>query len=257
MNDNANKRRIVITLDSGRTDAADIGRLARLAQRLDAELEGVFVEDTDLLRIASLSFTREFHPTTQHVERVQPARMHRELRVLARHAERDLARCAEQQGVRWSFRVWRGSIGRELLSSVEADVVALTRLGAVEAYPIHRWTTNRITVCFDGSPGAGRALRMAADLANDVGHAALQVLVEGSTGAPPDELRRQVEEGVVGYGVEVHYRALSGRSLTDLVQVLHDPPSAVLIMQRDNRLLDGASLRAALARLRCTLLLVR
>src|SRR5690606_23011202 len=52
-------RRIVIAIDSSIPAAAGLEAVAALAARLPAELEGVFVEDADLARLAELPVARE------------------------------------------------------------------------------------------------------------------------------------------------------------------------------------------------------
>jgi nucleotide-binding universal stress UspA family protein len=52
-------KRIVIAIDASPTSLAALEATAELAARWDAEILGVFVEDTDLLRMATLPFAGE------------------------------------------------------------------------------------------------------------------------------------------------------------------------------------------------------
>lgn len=254
---NAVRRRIVITLDSAHVGTADLERLIRLAYRLDADLEGVFVEDSDLLRLPELTFLREFRPTSQRAERFQAGRMQQELRVLARRAERALAEQAANRGVKWSFRTWRGSVERELLSGVEADILALMRLGAVAFQPPRRRVPEIVSAYFDGSGESARGLVMAADLAADNEDISLQVLLANGPDAGRGGLRRQAEVVLAGYSGKVIYRSLEHDTVDGLLAALHDSGSTALVMQRDNALLRNTSLRQYLSSLHCPLFLVR
>lgn len=258
MSDSDNKRRrIVITLDSAQVDAVELQRLARLAHRLGAELEGVFVEDSDLLRLSGLGFLREFRPTSQRAERFQAARIQQELRVMARRAERALAEHAESRGVRWSFRTWRGSIERELLTGVQADILALMRLGAVAFQPARRRVPELVSAYFDGSPESVRSLETAAELANDNDEVSLQVLVGKGAEAESVDLRRQAARILADHTGTVIYRELDSDTVAAVLEALHESGSTALVMQRDNSLLRSTSLRQYLSRLHCPLFLVR
>ena len=52
--------RVVVPLDAAAESRHAIETAARLAARAGAPLHGVFVEDEDLLRLASLPFARQF-----------------------------------------------------------------------------------------------------------------------------------------------------------------------------------------------------
>jgi len=254
----AAKRRIVITIDSGDLDTDELHRLARLAHRLDAELEAVFVEDSDVLRLGGLKFLEEFRPTSMRSERVHSGRMEQELRAMARRAERTLSQQASQQGVPWTFRIWRGSIERELLSQMEADVLALMRLGTVmlQRGPRRRGRET-VTAVFDGSEETARALNTAAELATESDDIELQVLLVPTDDAKPEEVRRQAKKILTDYTGRTAYHAMSITSMAELMDALRESESSALVMPRDNRLLRNASLRDYLTRIECPLLLVR
>lgn len=250
------RRRIVVTLDSGQVDLASLERLTRLARRIDADLEGVFVEDSDLLRLGEMTFLREFRTTSRRAERFQVTRMQQELRVTARRAERLLSEYVEQRGVRWSFRTWRGSIERELLTGIEADILAVMRLCAVSMQPMPRRTPETVSVYFDGSPDAARGLETAAELAagDDM---RLQVLLAHVPEGERAGLRREAERVLADHAGEVAYRFVEEDTARALLELLRSLGSTALVMQRDNSLLRSASLREYLSRLHCPLLLVR
>jgi len=250
------RRRIVVTLDSGDIDTAELDRLIHLARRLDAELEGVFVEDSDLLRLSELAFVHEFRPISQRSERFESVRMQQELRVVARRAQRTLAAYTEHRGVRWSFRIWRGSMEREMLGALQADVLALPRLGVVFMPSAPRRQRETITACFDGSESSSGVLKTAADLAADSLGATLRVLLFGALEQQAG-LRREAEEILSQYHGAVVYSGLKEAGLAALLRALQESGSSVLVMQRDNRLLRNTSLRDYLGQLNCPLILVR
>jgi len=251
------RRRIVVTLDSGELDTAELQRLVRLASRLDAELEGVFVEDSDVLRLAGFGFLQEYRPVSRSAEVFQAERMQQELRATAKRAERTLADYARRSGVHWQFRVWRGSLERELLAGLEADVLAMMRLGAVAIESRRAPRRSLVSACYDGSPEGERALQTAAWLAADSGEVTLQVLLAPASQADADALAGRAGRILDDSPVKVEYEVLAGPDLAALVEALRRSGSSGLVIQRNNRFLESASLRQSLAALHCPLFLVQ
>ncbi|MGB5643719.1 MAG: hypothetical protein WBO16_11600, partial [Gammaproteobacteria bacterium] len=160
--------------------------------------------------------------------------------------------------VAWSFRIWRGSIDRDLLAAdIEADVFALTHLGA--ALSRSRTAPARstaVSVLFTGSEASVRALDTAVKLATDpVTELNILLSAEDATG-----LTRLQQLAIKRLGDEVagaHFIPLHESSLSDLLEILRDTRTAVLIIERDNALLQTATLRQNLNNLDCPLLVVR
>ena len=215
------------------------------------------MEDSDLLRLSELAFVHEFLAdlAAQRAFRVGTRATGA---ARGRQASRaSLAAYTEHRGVRWSFRIWRGSMEREeLLGALQADVLALTRLGVVFMPSPPRRERETITACFDGSEMSSGALRTAAQLAADSRGATLQVLLFGVSEQQAG-LRREAEEILSPYHPDVVYNGLLEANLAGLLRVLQESNSSVLVMQRDNRLLRNTSLRDYLGHLNCPLILVR
>ena len=120
-------RRIIVGLDA----AAPLNRAAleaavALAERAEAELVGLFVENVELLHLAALPFAREVGYPSATSREFDVARMERALRALAFDAERLLGSVAGRGPVRWSFRVTRGVLAAELLAAArEADLLLI------------------------------------------------------------------------------------------------------------------------------------
>jgi len=251
------RRRIVITIDTGDPDPAELERLSRLAHRLGAELEAVFVEDSDMLRLGGLSFLKEYRPTSMRSEQVQSGRMEQELRAMARRAERALSQQARRQGVSCTFRTWRGSVERELLSAMEADVLALMRLGTIMLQRSPRRRRETITAVFDGSEEGVRALTTAAELASESDDIVLQVLLVPAAESEAGAVQARAEEILGDYDGRTAYHATNIKTMSELMDALRESGSSALVMQRDHPLMRNASLRDYLARVECPLLLVR
>lgn len=180
--------------------ARELEATAQLAQRVDAELLGLFVEDADLLRFAELPFALEIGHASAQRRRPDPAALQREMRELAAAAERALADIAARMPVRWSFRVTRGYAATELLAAAaEAarEDLRLLLLGDGDS-PVTRWAE---AACARLA-GAGVAPRLELVRAADV-----DALAAALKAAAPGVVVLRAEESL-----------LSQRGLPDLLQ---------------------------------------
>lgn len=120
-------RRVVVALGPTRASWSGIEPAARLARRFGGELLGLFLEDEDLLRLASLPFAQVVGhaPAPMRLDR---ATVERALRRAEADARARLDRAAAGQGVRASFRVVRGSPSAALRATLEpGDLVVLVQ----------------------------------------------------------------------------------------------------------------------------------
>jgi nucleotide-binding universal stress UspA family protein len=183
--DEAALRRILVALDASRTSLHALRAAAALASRLGAELAGLFVEDENLLRLAGLPVARQL---SVHGGAGRPvADIEGELRALAARAREAVAAAAAPHRISWTFRVARGQVAGELVSAAgEADLLVVgwaghrvagrpgpgeTARAAAARAPISVLILSRdvqvgrpLLVAWDGSPGAARALDLAARL---------------------------------------------------------------------------------------------
>jgi hypothetical protein len=102
---------------------------ARIASQLQAELEGVFIEDVALCRLAGLPFLRELKRDSFTEERLDAERLRKEWRTMAKMAREALESSATSAGLDWSFRVWRGEFENDLPNlALESQMLLLGRL---------------------------------------------------------------------------------------------------------------------------------
>lgn len=83
--------------------------IAELAQEMQAELLGLFIEDVELLRFAALPFAREVGFPSAARREMDLAGLERQLRAQAAGLRQALATALEPTAVSWSFRVARTS----------------------------------------------------------------------------------------------------------------------------------------------------
>src|SRR6516165_5238200 len=144
--------RILVALDASTHSMAALAAAVQLAAAMEAELEGLFVEDINLLRLAGLPFAREVRHTAS-LEALDSLRMERALKAQAAQAREALAAAARRAQVQWSFRVVRGQVTQEVLAAAaKADLVTLGKQGRSRS-PGARLGSTALRVALD-APGA-------------------------------------------------------------------------------------------------------
>lgn len=118
-------RRVLVPFDTADRDAAALEDAARLAAALEAELVGLFIEDTDVLDAAGLPFTRLVSSQSRSPSAFDAAAIQRALRICSADLRRALEAAAERWSLRWSFHVARGTPAERLLALAgESDLLA-------------------------------------------------------------------------------------------------------------------------------------
>lgn len=208
-------RRILVALDASSHSLAALEEAANLAASMEAELMGLFIEDINLIRLASLPFARQISYPSGAEESLDPGRLERELKVRGEHARKALAAAAERAQRPWSFRTVRGEITAEILTAAEpADVVFWGKAGWSPPQPrflgsaalgipagapgalllaqhgiIH--TGERALAVYDGSQCSLQALKTAMHLAATRGHH-LTVFLLADASEAADRLEHEV-----------------------------------------------------------------
>jgi nucleotide-binding universal stress UspA family protein len=260
-------RHIVVTLDASESGRPALQTAVRLAAILGARLEGVFVEDINLIRLAELPFLREVRLWSLAEETISTQRIQRELRTLARHAERMLEQAAREMDVPWSFQVWRGRAeATSLAQAFGADILSLGRLSSLVSS--RAWATTRprtgqpretvtsISVLFSDSEQAARAVTTACNLAKDMDAVLTVLLPENQAEAMPG-LKEKARTILDLHEQPARFLQASGTDVQSLVQAADTPGISILIAEAEHPLLQQAGIDQCLEALFCPVLLVR
>lgn len=278
-------RRILLALDSSSPRPEMLAEAARLARRLNAELNALFIEDVNLLNLAELPFARHTNLFSRVAEPVDRAAMESRLRVQAARMRQAVETAALQAGLRWTFRTVRGRIVEEVIAAAADQdllLVGWTRRAMDPSYVAGvRWhrreagassTARRIAVgskrpvlvlrdgdilgrpvavVFDGGPGAQRALQVAAALAATA-RARLVVLLAGDVALA--ELAAAILQD--GPATEAEYRALRSTDAATVCAARAATGSGIVVLDAESPLLaDGNG--SPLAAFPCPVLLTR
>lgn len=231
-------RRILVALDASTHSLAALELAAGLAASSNAELTGLFVEDTRLLRLAKAPHACEVYAGKR--EALDTSRMEKNLRAQAEQAREALEATAERAQVRWSFRVVRGEVAAEVLSAAsDADLLTVGRAGWFSMQRL-RMGSNALAitasapgalllvehgvafepqalVLYDGSAGAQRALRMAEKLTQTYCER-MTVLLLATTPESAVAMEVQAKGILEEKTADVQFRNLYG---TDVLSIAH------------------------------------
>lgn len=249
--------RIVVALDASPQSVAALKAAAELATLMQAELEGLFVEDINLLYLCGLPFGQEIGSYTAKLRRLDDVAMERQLRVLAATIQQVMERVAAQTPVRWSFRVRRGPVVEELLAAAQsAALLSVGRAGRVRRKGIGSTAQSLVsqaqrpllilgegsgleyplTVVYTGTAAAQRALELAVRLVRRE-PSRLRVVVWDGGDATLDTLqleqaaRRLVEIEPARSETRVTFARVSHAA--DLLAALRALDGGTLVLPRD------------------------
>jgi len=243
-------RRILLALDAGVEMTGFLEAMTAAALALDAELDALFVEDVNLLRLAGLPFARELGLTSSQPRRLQNPAMERMLKSQARRAQALLATIAERASVRWRFHVARGQMITALTeAAVQTDLLTLPlvddpamrqhtrrmirQMAASAACPVLVLPAGAelappYAVIFDGSAAARRAVRLAAQLARQAG---LSFVVVGLL--PSEESARwqeDIDTILSGEKLSARIHPLASRRADAVLRLLRFEGAATLLL---------------------------
>jgi len=270
-------RRILVALDASPHSRAALDLAVQMAADLEADLEGLFVKDENLLRAAQLPFAEEVRTHSVSPKALSDRRVQRQLRRQAEQAEAVLQAATEQAPVSYDFRVVEGQVTRQLLRAAEeTDLVALgktstqssrRRLGttseallAESSTPVlvlRRAVRRRppLVTYYNGSDTARKALRTAARLADH--DTPLTVFLPAANETQTERLRAEVHEVLGAHAVQVQVRPLSPTEVDRLAVLARRRGPGLFVMPGTGSPLANASPQRFLYELDRPLLVVR
>jgi nucleotide-binding universal stress UspA family protein len=248
-------RRILVALDASPESLAALDLAAELAAGLEAELGGLFVENVDLLNLASLPFAREASQIVPVGRELDPERMAAELRAQASLARRALEAAAAGFNLRYSFQVVRGQVEAEIATAVtERDLLTLGRgersvrrksLGrtlltistqlpcsVLLAVAVRPAATAPVAVVYDISDCGAGALSLAVRIAQQT-RRMLLVYLMAENDADFAQKREHASARLAGRDIRVRYAHVRGYAAGDLEPALRSDDPHLLVVGCD------------------------
>lgn len=158
-------KRIVLLVDSGSLPLMEPA--INLAALVQAQLEAVFIQDDDLLQVASLPFSREVSLRTATVRRLNRERLQQEIDREFEQFRIHLEQAAARSRVQWECRRYVGSRRDAWQESIQ-QVGLLVAGGTQTVYrrpatPQH--LREMVYAVYNGTEAARNAVRVAASVA--------------------------------------------------------------------------------------------
>lgn len=249
-------RRIVVALESAAASISALESAVQLAAVLEAELEGLFVEDVDLLRLSELPTSSEVHWSSAVLAPIDALAVQRAFRVQAQRMRRMLEQSARRARVACSFQTTRGRLSQIVWSATQADVMVLGRARRFEAgrRAVSPETGPPVAVFVDETASSAHALAAGVRICRGSG-AHLLVYVWADDPEKAAHLRREAARRLQPAEVRAALRILENPTPEKLYQIVKSA-QAVPILGVDQTLLSRRDL-ARFVDLVNVLLLVR
>ncbi|NLE43206.1 MAG: universal stress protein [Chloroflexi bacterium] len=271
-------RRILVALDTSLCSLAALEAAADLAASLKAQLDGLFIEDVALVRMAELPVVREVFYPSGIPSQVDPVRVERQLRAQASQAREALLAVCSKRKVKGSFRVVRGEVSRELVAAAgDADLLILGRVSRPFTRSIRIGSTARaaamqapisvllmhkdlnirapIVVVCDGTPTGMQALSMGVHLAQRTGGYLTVLFCGDMTLSIQQALRAQAGDMLRKRRIIIRSRRLSDATTARLAGEIKAEAAGTLVLSDSIDVPQGVP--ALLEELDCPVMLVR
>lgn len=271
-------RRILVALDASPHSLAALEAAVELAEKLGAELQGLFIEDINLLRLAQLPVARELRYPRTITHKLDAAQMEAQLRGQAAQARRYLEELASSHQVAYSFSVVRGVVDTALLqAALDSDLLVLgrvsyslvrtPRLGSTAQTAVTQTKRSVLLMhpradlsgppllIYDGSPAGERALSLALRLVPQNGR--LSILIYTPNDQDVQQMIEQITLQTEARGVEAAYRRLHRFHPGELAELVRDSGSSLLILSDAYDHFSASALNQFMEKLVCPVLLVR
>ncbi len=257
-------------------EAATIDTAMALAQALEAEIAGCFVEDIDLLNLAALPFARAVRPADRSVEEIEHEQMQRQISRAASNWETMLEARARGARVRCSFKTMRGGYSAEIaretattdivvmnpanLPQHRQDAVSLLLHGLREAAGTvilperhHKRAGGPIVLVATEPDGERSVFELAERIARTMGSRTI-VLLGGDDPAGPSKARAVAQEV---FGARADFRNLPGDHMSAIAATLADLHPSFVVLQPSAGSLTDAMIELLLNAGRAPLMLIR
>ncbi|MBP9034421.1 MAG: hypothetical protein KBG29_11045 [Pseudomonadales bacterium] len=245
-------RRIMLALDAMHCEAALIEAAVLIASKLGAELDALFVEDSDVYAVADLPITHEISLGSARERAITGPHVEQALRCLSREAQQRFSAVTRRSRVKGEFQVTRARRG-EALSDASARVELLLmqpRERTIVRVRIQETRPPRVFVLCGATAASRRALELAARLAHQ-DHHVLEVIAGGEVDAAQ---LAGIEK--TGLRVNLHAHPAGTDSLDMLREVENRPGNMLLIAGDLTPAKDRRTVLEELSHLRCQVLLV-
>ena len=253
-------RRILVAIEPPTLTEQPVAAARELARSLRLELAGLFVENLDLLRLASLPITREVGAVSGVIRGIELSDVERSLRVQAEQVRGILSSLAAELDLPWSFRVERGDLLEHVLAELSETAAAVFAPAPRKAHITPQVAAGatpprRILAILDSTPAGMRAVNAAQRLSLTSG-AALSVAIVSKEETPLAALAEKAAKELPGLRGDAKCLRLADTSTDALTEAARDTACELLLLSANVFPSERRAFRALLQRVRCPVAVV-
>ena len=248
-----------VLLDNQRNQFDLLCSAAALARKMKVRLQGLFIEEENLLRAADLSLSREISLWSAQERHINGESIQRMLRANARYKQKELEKVAREGKVEYTFEVIRGERTRWIRESVNTSGVLFIggKNQALKRYQHLKycsWDKAPLQIIYSGSPASERALKTAVQIA-ELNKRPLLVL---TTAEVSDEIFLRKQISLLLKKRHVTTVTIEKNTNGDVYNALRKQPIHMLILPSDIEWThDPEQLESLLRQAHCPVILVR
>ncbi|GJL72608.1 MAG: hypothetical protein NMNS01_18070 [Nitrosomonas sp.] len=245
--------RILVALDASAVNRSVLQAATTLAVNLDAELNALFIEDINLLRLAELPFAREIVYGSDTGRGINVADMERSMLMQTKRLRELVGTIAKQSRLRIAFDVERGDIASAichasrqtdlliigknsqlLRQSLKVGTIAQALLSSTHCNLMvlqHGATIERpVVVTFDGSDVSLTAVLLASRLARQ-DHNVLIVLFPAVNDHRYQLLYNQLMKEITNTSLQIRPVRLSENTVAQILQAIKQYQGRILLLE--------------------------
>ena len=239
--------RVLVAIDTSTECTRALEAAAQLASHLHVGIQGIFVEDPNLLKLEGLSSSRRISlPQGFGESEVRHGSMQRELQAHAKRMRQILQMLSQRMQFEYDFRVMRGKMqemlnqaattsdlavvesqGRSVRSHMRLEASAHGAANSLHPSVLYLQKGVRpiqsVIAVFDGTEQSMKVLEAGAGLMSGP-NAMMTVLLQTETRDEADDMEDKAREKLGPAGIEAHYRRVSPREtrwLGRMVEGMH------------------------------------
>ena len=271
-------RRILVPLDHSKHSLAALHAAVVLARHYEAELRGVFVEDTTLLKLAELPFHQEVGEYTASIREISSEGLTRGIFVQSQWIIKSFRRLVHQTDLNGDFIVLRGDVSEIINGEChECDLVVIgksgknilgaSRLGSTarkmiqcHQIPLLLVEENNqlgapIILLFDNSPAAKVGLETAREFLDP--NETLIILVNKDDPQAYAEAKAYLTQWTTIHPITISIETFRTRSIHRFIQMIDRLKIGLFILPQHSEPINKEIIAVSLEKISLPILLIR
>lgn len=269
-------REILVAIDTSTHSHAALEAAVALAKTMEANIQGLFVEDELWNKITNLPSTRAVNALTGDVLPLENDTLEHQVAILRNRLRRKLEKMSSRNRVKYSWSSARGNVENKILeASKNADLITIglkgqsarrKNLGSsakmiiqkaekpvlILKEGLHLGTT--LTAVYDASKESQKGIRLALKIA-EKNKSSLKVLVVDNNPDAVDQRNKELEKILENTEVSVQVELMNSTDLGSFLNSINEQRSGLLIIPKSQPLL-AKSFETVLLHINCPLLMV-